>query len=396
MKPGSWTSIITLFLFGVLGASTVSKIIPLNAELVAGFGITSTQFAWLISMIALPSALLAIPSGVLVDRYGPNRVVLAAASLGVLANIVYFIAPSLLYLQIARFIEGAAICHIYTAAPSFLMATTDGKRRARAMTLWATYMPIGTAVGLLLASQFAGKENWRLVFVLHGTLFALVAVLNLRQPQLATQGVGGPTLAQRLADLRGTYTRPALLLFALAFFLMISLGFGANSTFPSYFARIHQVPLATSSSVLAFGTLLMIPGSLGVGALIASGIRQHMVFLAIGIVGALVGSLAFFPALSVPVRAVVVGIWFMVSGASIATLMATLPLVAEPQRRGAAAALLNLSGALATFVNPPIWLPLAAAGAVWLSFAGLMVGGWAIAVASVWGLATFRAKEARA
>jgi predicted MFS family arabinose efflux permease len=392
MKIGSWPSIISLFLFGVLGASTVSKLIPLSADLARQFNTDPTQFGWLISFIALPAALLAIPSGVLVDRYGSRRVLQGAALLGVLANLIHYFAPSLFFLKVARCVEGAAICHIYTAVPALYMATTEGKRRARAMTLWATYMPVGTAVGMLLASYYAGASNWRNVFLIHASLFALVALLNQRQPTLPVQA-GGPTLAQRLKDLGGTYSRPALLLFSLAFFLMISLGFGANSTFPSYFARIHDVPLATSSQALAFATLLMIPGSLGVGALIAGGMRQQTVFLLLGVIGATVGSLAFFPPLGIPVRSVIVAVWFIVSGASIATLMATLPLVAEPQRRGAASAMLNMSGAIATFVNPPIWLPLAAVAGLWLPFAGLMIGGWAIAVASVWGLATFRARE---
>ena len=33
MKPGSWSSIASIFLFGVLGASTVSKLVPLGADI---------------------------------------------------------------------------------------------------------------------------------------------------------------------------------------------------------------------------------------------------------------------------------------------------------------------------------------------------------------------------
>jgi hypothetical protein len=57
----------------------------------------------------------------------------------------------------------------------------------------------------------------------------------------------------------------------------------------------------------------------------------------------------------------VVAVWFVVSGASRGADNA-LPRVAEPERRGAAAALMNQAGASATFLNPPLWLSLAAAG----------------------------------
>lgn len=393
MKPGSWSSILTLYLYGVLGASTVSKLVPLGAVLGTGFGTTPAQFGWLVSLVALPAVVLAIPSGLLVDRYGPRRILLGATVLGIAANALYFVAPSPWLMQMARVMEGTAIVHVYTAVPAFLMATCQGTRRATAMTIWATYMPSGTAVGLLLASVFVSLGQWRGLFLVHGALYAVVGLLNLRQPLLpsAPPGTAVPTLGQRLQGLKGAYSRPALLLLALAFFLMISLGFGANTTFPGYFARLHGVSVSATSSAIAIGTLLMIPGSLGVGALIARGIPQRTVFLGLGLLGTCAGSLAFHPALTVPLRALFVGLWFLVSGAAIATLMATLPLVAEPARRGAAAALLNQSAATATFVNPPIWLPLAAAGAGWLAFAGLMTAGWLVAVISVYGLARFAA-----
>ena len=387
MKPGSWTSIFSLFLFGVVGASTVSKLIPLGADLGREFGATAANFGWLVSLIALPAVILASPSGLLVDRFGSRRVLNMSAALGVVANGLYLLAPRYGILQLARLLEGVAIVHIYTAAPAFLMATTEGKRRGTAMTIWATYMPTGTAVGLLLAGLFAGTDNWRLVFLFQGGLFLLVALVNLRQPHVAAAAGTSQvrSLRHRLLDLRGAYSRPPLLLLALAFFLMISLGFGANSTFPSYFARIHEVSISHTANVIALGTLLMIPGSLGVGALIAAGGSQQRVFAGLAVLGALAGSLAFFPGLSIALRIPVVGLWFVISGAALATIMATLPRVAEPQRRGAAAALLNQAAATATFVNPPIWLPLSVAGG-WLPFAGLMVAGWVISAGCVAGL----------
>jgi predicted MFS family arabinose efflux permease len=392
MKPGSWSSILAVFLYGVLGASTISKLVPLAADIAREFGTTPTQFGWLISLVGLAALFLAIPSGLVVDRYGARRVLQVSILLGALANVVYYFAPAYAVMQLARFIEGAAIVHVYTAAPAFLMATNEGSRRGTAMAVWAAYMPTGTAVGLLLAGLFAGTPGWRTTFLCHGALFLLVGLINLRQPAVPAVGGMAPTLAQRLVDLRGAYARPALLLLALAFFLMISLGFGANTTFPGYFAGIHQVPISTTSNVIAFATLLMIPGSLLAGVLIAAGMRLPLMFTVLALLGLLVGSLSFYPGFSMTARFLVVGTWFIVSGAALAMLMATLPQVAEPQRRGAAAALLNQAGATATFVNPPLWLPLAAAGG-WLPFAGLMLAGWVISVGSVWGLSFFQSSR---
>ena len=306
--------------------------------------------------------------------------------LGIAANLLYFVAQTYAWMQVARLVEGIAIAHLYTAAPAFLMGTSEGPRRATAMTVWASYMPVGTAVGLLLAGHFAGTEQWRFAFLAHGGLFALVGVLNLWQPPLPVNAASrSPGLVERLRGLKLAYSRPPLLLLALAFFLMISVGFGANTTFPGYFARLHDLPVNVTSRAIALGTLLMVPGSLFVGALLARGMRVGPIFAVLGVLGATAGSLAFQAGLGVPLRMAVVAVWFAVSGAALAALMATLPRVAEPQRRGAAAALMNQAGATATFVTPPLWLSLAAAGKG-LPFAFLMIGAWLIAVVTVWGI----------
>ncbi|MBK6673628.1 MAG: hypothetical protein IPG49_09165 [Proteobacteria bacterium] len=131
--------------------------------------------------------------------------------------------------------------------------------------------------------------------------------------------------------------------------------------------------------------MLMVPGSLGVGAMLARGVHRPARCSRSWASGAVSGSLAFQAGLSVPLRVAVVAVWFVVSGAGLAALMATLPRVAEPERRGAAAALMNQAGSTATFVNPPLWLSLAAVGKG-LPFAILMLGAWIIAVALVWGV----------
>ncbi|MBK9252919.1 MAG: MFS transporter [Proteobacteria bacterium] len=269
----------------------------------------------------------------------------------------------------------------------FLMGTSEGPRRAAAMTVWASYMPVGTAVGLLLAGQFAGTTQWRYTFLVHGALFATVGLLEPLAAQTCSQRrcAAARGWSSACAALRLAYSRVPLVLLALAFFLMISVGFGANTTFPGYLARLHGLPVNVTANAIALGTLLMVPGSLGVGAMLARGVRIGPLFTVLGVLGAVSGSLAFQAGLSVPLRVAVVAVWFVVSGAGLAALMATLPRVAEPERRGAAAALMNQAGSTATFVNPPLWLSLAAVGKG-LPFAILMLGAWIIAVALVWGV----------
>ncbi|MBK6673630.1 MAG: MFS transporter [Proteobacteria bacterium] len=135
MKPGSWISIFSIFLFGVLGASTVSKLVPLGADIAARFGTSAADFGWLISLLGFTALILSIPSGLLVDRFGPRRVFAISVLLGIAANLLYFLASGYAWMQAARLVEGVAIVLMYTAAPVFLMGTSEGPRRVP-RTVW--------------------------------------------------------------------------------------------------------------------------------------------------------------------------------------------------------------------------------------------------------------------
>jgi MFS family permease len=384
MKPGSWPAILSVYLFAIAAGATVPKLIPLSGDFARVFGMSPAGFGWLVSLIAIPAALLAIPSGVVVDRFGPRRVLIGGACVAAFANLVDIVATSVPMLQLARLIEGGAIVHIYTAGPAMLMGMTEGRRRTTALSVWSTYMPVGTSISFAFAGAFSGGAAWHAIFYGHGALFLVAAAIGLMLPKIDPNAVRiRRTLGGQLLELRFAYSRPTLLLLAFAFFLMISVGLGANLAFPQYFSRVLGLSIGQASSMVAATTLIMVPGSLLAGFALSRGMKPTAFFVVIAVVGFVVGTLCFVPVLALPSRYVALACWFLSSGAAVATLMATLPLVAEPERRGAAAALLNQAAALATFVNPPIWLSFATQND-WTPFAMLLGIGWSLGAIAVW------------
>lgn len=383
MKPGSWPAILVVYLFAIAAGATVPKLIPLSGDFAQSFGMGPAAFGWLVALIAIPAALLAIPSGIVVDRFGPRAVLIGGACGGMAANLLYLAASHSAMLQLARLVEGAAIVHIYTAGPAMLMGMTGGKRRTAALSVWTTYMPVGTAIALAIAGAEADGPAWRSAFAWHGAMFLIAAIAGLALPKIDRTHAARRTLGAQVLELRLAYARPTLLLLACAFFLMISIGLGANVAFPQYFAHVLGVSIGQSSSMVAATTLIMVPGSLLAGYVLSRGMPPTIFFAVLAGAGFVVGTLCFVPALSQASRYGALAAWFLISGAAAATLMAVLPIIAEPERRGAAAALLNQAAALATFVNPPIWLHFAA-GSAWTPFAALLAAGWSCAAIALW------------
>lgn len=105
-------------------------------------------------------------------------------------------------------------------------------------------------------------------------------------------------------------------------------------------------------------------------------------FLILAPLGFAAGALAFKPEMTLVTRYVAVGGWFLCSGAALAIVMAALPLAAQPARHGAAAALVNQAGALATFINAPFWQSMLASG-IWSPFALTLGIGWIISAGAM-------------
>lgn len=373
LKPGGWPSIIGIFLCGILGSASLAKLIPLGADFAANFDTSLADFGFLISLVGIPAALLALPSGLVVDRYGSKIVLLTCCVVGILVNIGYLFSPTLLGFQALRLVEGAVMVFTYTAAPAYLMNTTDGPMRSKAMALWSAYPPIGMTAGLVTGGLFAGTELWRNTFAIHIVGYIVVGLLLVLQENvLITQEI--KTLKQRLKDVGIAYASPTLLLLGGIFLVLICLGLGANTTFPSYFAKTHDLTLANASGIVASVTLVMVLGSFVVGYLMSKGIKPGTLFIAIAVAGMIFGTLSFYSDLSLTARTVAVAGWFVASGAATAAVMTLMPIVTTPEQRAPSAAILNQGGAIATFITPPIWLSLMASDS-WIPFAAMFCGG---------------------
>ena len=357
MKAGGWPSIALIYLYGVLASAGLSKIIPLQGDYGALLGIGPAQFSLLLSLITIPPALLASAAGTIIDRIGPRTALIVAACVGCAVNFAYLQAESLHGFQVIRALEGFVMVGAYSGAPALIMATTAPQRRRRAMAFWSTYTPVGIAAGLLLSAGFTGTAHWRSGYLLHMVLFAGLALAGLLLPKAPRSPQSRP------AGLLSAWTQPGPLRLSLTFGMLVMMGFGLNTVFPAWYAQQHQVTMGAASRLLALANLLMIPGGLLAGALMARGARDRLLLWWL---------MALTVAVSVPLlmaaeapqpRLVALLAWQLMAGAAIAVVTSGLPrVVADPRQGAAAAGLLSQIAALITFVTPLIWSPILASG----------------------------------
>jgi MFS family permease len=359
MRAGSWPSIGLIYGFGVLGSASLSKIIPLQQDYTLHVGTSPGQFALLISLLTIPPAIFATVGGSLIDRVGARRTLITAAVAGALINVAYLLADGLAAFRIIRVLEGFVLVGAYSAAPALIIATAAPERRAPAMAFWSTYTPVGVSLGLFLSSLFAGETFWRGSYLVHALLFGGMAIAGLWLPRPARVSLPRATFRTLLA----TYAEPGPLRVALTFAALVIMGFGVNTVFPSWYAQTRAASLSSASGLLAGANLTMIIGSFAVGALLARGVPPLRLFIALAVLSTVASALLFSPGHGQPALLASLLLWLVLSGAALAVVTAALPrVVTSPLQAAAAAGLQSQMAALATFITPPLWLPMLARG----------------------------------
>ena len=105
---------------GVVAALHVAKLPPALPVLQQAMGVTLMQAGFLLSLVQLAGMTLGLPAGLLIQRWGPRRSVLAGLLLLVLASALGAGAQSATALLLYRALEGLGFLCVVLPAPGLL------------------------------------------------------------------------------------------------------------------------------------------------------------------------------------------------------------------------------------------------------------------------------------
>jgi MFS transporter, DHA2 family, methylenomycin A resistance protein len=188
--------LIAAQVLGVANANLIAVALP---PLSADLGASGTQQQWIVDAYVLVFAALLVAGGVLGDRYGRRRALLAGLALFALGSLVCALAPSPAAVIAARVVQGLGPPLILPASLAILAAASpEPRRRARAIGLWGAGSGVGVAVGPLLGGVLVSGLGWRWAF-----LFNVPAALALAAAALALVPRDRPAAAAYRFDVAG-------------------------------------------------------------------------------------------------------------------------------------------------------------------------------------------------
>lgn len=152
------------------------------------FGAPTGSWAHIVDAYTVPLAIGLLPGGLLIDRIGARRGLLAGLVVFCLASTLGGLAWNWPVVLAARAAQGLAAALMLPAGLAALTTTwTETTARARALGIWSAVSAAATAVGPAVGGLLVAAASWRAVFWLNVPLVLLALAGTVVTLPAATQ-----------------------------------------------------------------------------------------------------------------------------------------------------------------------------------------------------------------
>ena len=285
--------LVGAFAFGWLVISAGTMLInPLLPLVRAEFQLSGAETGLLTVAFTLPYLLMQIPSGMLADRLGARRVLVAMTLLSGLGMVALglwsYALPALVAFAVVNRV-GAGV--YYPTAFGVTAGAVPARSRGMASAFLVMGMALGSALGLSLAVPLAGLagNNWRFPLLAAGLLTLLLPALFqvLTWPAPRPRALSSGSIAAALRD------RSLLALFAIN--CCSNYAFTALAVWgPAFISGERGLSLALAGFYVGLVNLIGFPAGLASGLLSDRLGRQRLTMLLFAAAGAALAALAAF------------------------------------------------------------------------------------------------------
>lgn len=306
-------------------------------------------------------ALMQVPTGMLVDRYGARRVLTVAAALMGLGQLLFAFATSYPLGLLARAVLGVGDAMTFVSVLRLVAAHFPARRYAALAAITAALGALGNLLSTVPLSMLLGSVGWTTTFAVAGAVTALYSVvLLLRVRDNPLGAVPEPadrteSLRTVLGQVRHAWRTPGT---RLGFWVHFSTMFapamlGLLWGYP-YLVQAQGLGTATAGLLLS----LLVVGSIVAGPIVGTVISSHPEWRTPMVVGYLVVALGVWvvllgwPGGHVPLWLLVTGFGFLSLGGPASTIGFALARDYNPLRRvGTATGVVNVGGFVAITVS---------------------------------------------
>jgi len=253
----AWAILLVAYLASVAAPLNQNKVPPLMPILMDAFQINLGEAGLLMSVFSLTGFLLALPAGFLLQKWGLKLTgviamvgLTAGSGLGALSG-------SMGLLLTSRVIEGVGMGLIAVVAPAAIAVWFPDDKQGAPMGIWATWVPVGNLVMLVLAPALATAYGWQSVWWLGAGISLFVLLLYgwlMRAPVAAGEEVG---LDEDINLFRALANRDIWLL-SLAFFSFNFVFMPLAAFYPTFLSELRGYSLSQASLIASLSLAVVL------------------------------------------------------------------------------------------------------------------------------------------
>jgi predicted MFS family arabinose efflux permease len=256
--PYAWIILAVVYFASVVSPFNQFKIPPLMPVLMQNFQIDLTQAGLLMSIVAMVGLVLALPTGIILQRVGPKAALLIALGLMAAGAGIGALSESFTMLLGSRVVEALGMGLMGVTAPATIAMWFPPDRQGTPMGIWATWVPIGSVAVYNLSPVMASSVGWESVWWIgagFATVMIFISGLLIARPPV--QGQPGMQ-AQAESNVRQALANRNIWLLALAFgcmnLTMISLG----TYYTTFLNEVRGYPLGQAAFLSSITTLVVL------------------------------------------------------------------------------------------------------------------------------------------
>ncbi|MDB5182636.1 MAG: transporter [Candidatus Saccharibacteria bacterium] len=147
-----------------LDSSIINVALPAIVKDLGG-GLAAQQ--WIVDAYLITLGSLILLAGSLSDLFGRKKILMAGLVGFGVASLLCAVAPSSLFLIIARGLQGIAGALIVPSSLALIMSAFEGSAKGKAIGTWTGWTGISFIVGPLLGGLLVDSGSWRFIFAIN-------------------------------------------------------------------------------------------------------------------------------------------------------------------------------------------------------------------------------------
>ncbi len=283
-----------VILAGVSAALHVAKLFPALPVLREQLAIGLVQAGFLLAVVQLAGMTLGLAVGLLADGIGFKRCMLTGLILLVGAGALGGWTDNATSLLALRVVEGAGFLLVCTPAPALIRQLVAPGRLGSILGIWGTYMPLATALALLLGPAVILLAGWQALWWALSAFSFIMAILLWFAVPVGAGPVVNDVPTHWAHRLRQTLTARGPWLVALSFAMYSGQWVAVVGFLPSIYAQAG-FSSASTAGLTALAAAVNMVGNVASGRLLSHNLQpQTLLYVGFGVMG-LTAFIAFVP-----------------------------------------------------------------------------------------------------